>query len=51
MAMVVHVNEKKTRLRDVDQPDNIGIANKEARGSDMGARRDDSDIFSAAPAG
>jgi hypothetical protein len=45
MAMVVHVREKNTRLRDVDQPESIGIANKDARGSDRGARRDDNDIF------
>jgi hypothetical protein len=46
IARVVHVREKKTRLRDVDQLDNIGIAKREASGRDIGARRDDRDIFS-----
>jgi hypothetical protein len=41
------VREKKTRFRDVDHDDSIGIANKDARGSDIGARRDVSDMSQA----
>jgi hypothetical protein len=43
-ARVVHVKEKKTRFKDVLHDDSIGIANSEANGREMGARRDVSDI-------
>jgi hypothetical protein len=44
IARVVHVREKKTRLREVDQLDSIGMAKMEASGREIGARRDASDI-------
>jgi hypothetical protein len=44
IARVVHVREKKTRLREVDQPDSMGIAKMEASGREMGARSDARDI-------
>jgi hypothetical protein len=43
--MVVHVREKKTRLRDVDQEDSMGIAKREAKGRERGARRAERDIL------
>jgi hypothetical protein len=42
--MVVQVREKKTRLRDVDQEDSMGIAKREAKGRERGARRAESDM-------
>lgn len=44
---MVHVKEKNTRFRDVLQDDSIGIAKSEASGSDIGARRDVSDMAQA----
>jgi len=43
--MVVHVRLKKTRLRDVDHDESIGMAKREARGRVNGARSADSDMF------
>ena len=45
--MVVHVREKKTRFRDVDQEDSIGIAKRDASGRVIGARREERDILVA----
>lgn len=44
-ANVVHVKLKKTRLRDVDHDESIGIANNDASGRLIGTSSDDSDIF------
>jgi hypothetical protein len=43
-ATVVHASDRKTRLRDVDQEDSMGMARREARGTVKGARSADSDI-------
>ena len=42
--MVVQARERKTRLREVDQEESMGIARSEARGTVKGARRDVRDI-------
>jgi hypothetical protein len=42
---VVQVREKKTRFRDVDQEESMGIAKREARGRVIGERRVVRDIF------
>ena len=44
-AIVVHAKERKTRLRDVDQEESIGMASREANGTVRGARRDVRDII------
>jgi hypothetical protein len=43
-AMVVHARERKTRFRDVDHEDSIGIASRDANGTVKGARRDVRDM-------
>jgi hypothetical protein len=43
-AIVVHARERKTRLRDVDHDESIGIARREARGAAKGVRRAVKDI-------
>jgi hypothetical protein len=45
MAIVVHVRLMKTRFKDVDQDDNIGMAKNEARGRVKGASNADRDIL------
>lgn len=45
MASVVHVRLRKTRFKDVDQDDSIGMAKREARGRVKGASKDDRDIL------
>lgn len=44
-AIVVQARERKTRLRDVDHEDSMGMARREASGV-KGARRALNDIFS-----
>lgn len=44
-ANVVQARERKIRLRDVDQEDSIGIARREAMGSGMRFRREESDMM------
>lgn len=44
MAIVVHVRLMKTRFKDVDQDDNIGMAKNEARGRVKGASNADSTL-------
>jgi hypothetical protein len=43
-AIVVHARERKTRLRDVDHDESMGIARREARGAANGVRRAVRDI-------
>ena len=47
MAMVVHVRLMKTRFREVDQEESMGIAKREARGRVIGASSAESDILTA----
>jgi hypothetical protein len=44
-ATVVHARLMKTRFSDVDHEENMGIARNEASGRVMGARSEESDIF------
>lgn len=43
-AIVVHANDRKTRLSDVLHDDSMGIARSEARGTVKGAKSDAKDI-------
>lgn len=43
--MVVHVRLRKTRFKDVDQEESIGMAKREAKGRVMGANSAERDIL------
>jgi hypothetical protein len=43
-AMVVHARERKTRFRDVDHDESMGIARREAIGTVKGVKRDINDM-------
>ena len=42
---MVHVKLRKTRFKDVDQEESIGMAKKEAKGRVMGASNAERDIL------
>jgi hypothetical protein len=44
-AIVVHASERKTRFRDVDHEESMGIARREANGTVKGAKSDVKDIM------
>jgi hypothetical protein len=44
-AIVVHARERKTRFRDVDHEESMGIARREANGTVKGAKSDVKDMM------